>query len=247
MIPPRFHLPRRDEGTARETLIIIHGLGGRGRLEEKQLYPLTREYNVIIPNLPGLIDSTEFNMYTVDRALSSLLQIIDQVGAHPVHLCGISLGAFIAIHATLIRQYVIRSLMLFGGDVNPNPILMLAQPAPAGLATKNPHQLSPLIDAYEEEYVHMLEAAGREGGVPLPPQNASPFQSTRDALSLIQVKTLVVCGERDFWNRRAAQELAKSIPDAVLRILPGLGHIWYQEKPDVFTQLVERFLQRLGQ
>jgi pimeloyl-ACP methyl ester carboxylesterase len=41
---------------------------------------------------------------------------------------------------------------------------------------------------------------------------------------------------------RNARLLAARIPDAELRVLPGLGHLLFWEDPDAFVQAVTSFL-----
>jgi pimeloyl-ACP methyl ester carboxylesterase len=60
----------------------------------------------------------------------------------------------------------------------------------------------------------------------------------RSRLDQITAPTLVVCGERDKVNLPSSRELADGIPNAELRTIPGAGHLWNLEQPDVFTALL---------
>jgi len=60
----------------------------------------------------------------------------------------------------------------------------------------------------------------------------------RPRLGEITSPTLVVCGERDEVNQPLSRELAAGIPDAELRIIPGVGHLWNLEQPETFTALL---------
>jgi 3-oxoadipate enol-lactonase len=44
---------------------------------------------------------------------------------------------------------------------------------------------------------------------------------------------------------QAAQELADSMPHAELQIIPEAGHIWNLERPELFTQTVIDFVQKV--
>jgi len=57
----------------------------------------------------------------------------------------------------------------------------------------------------------------------------------------IACPTLVVCGERDRANRKAAQELARRIPGAALSIVPGAGHELDTEDPEALSALLGKF------
>ena len=60
-----------------------------------------------------------------------------------------------------------------------------------------------------------------------------------DLLPTIACPTLVVCGSLDQWSPPDQHEaIAAAIPGAVLRIVPGAGHMLPAESPDPFNALL---------
>ncbi len=53
--------------------------------------------------------------------------------------------------------------------------------------------------------------------------------------------TLVVCGERDSVNMKAARFFAQNIRDAELRIIEGAGHVVNEEKPEALARALDEF------
>ena len=65
-------------------------------------------------------------------------------------------------------------------------------------------------------------------------------------LAEIAVPTLVVTGEHDSWSSPAQHEMiAAAITGAVLRIVPGAGHMLPVEDPDATTALLVEWAGRV--
>jgi 3-oxoadipate enol-lactonase len=64
----------------------------------------------------------------------------------------------------------------------------------------------------------------------------------RSSLALVQCRTLVLCGSRDRFNLVAARSIAAAVPNATLKIVPGVGHVWNLEAPERFDETLESFL-----
>lgn len=67
------------------------------------------------------------------------------------------------------------------------------------------------------------------------------------ALAALTVPALVVVGEEDTLTPVAdAQAMAAALQDAVLTVIPGVGHLSALEAPDTFTWAVRGLLARVG-
>lgn len=53
-----------------------------------------------------------------------------------------------------------------------------------------------------------------------------------------------MCGEKDRANLRAARWAADVIPDATLTVVPGAGHQWNDQLPEVFNDALVTFIER---
>ena len=72
--------------------------------------------------------------------------------------------------------------------------------------------------------------------------NLKGFDFTRD-LAAMNVRTLVVVGERDMVSRTSAEQLAGSLRHGRLVVMPGCGHMMFVDQPDRFNALVGDFLR----
>ena len=69
------------------------------------------------------------------------------------------------------------------------------------------------------------------------------FDATQE-LDRITMPTLVLCGERDWANRRLSKALAERIATAELQVIPGAGHIANVDALAAFNDALRSFLDR---
>ena len=75
-------------------------------------------------------------------------------------------------------------------------------------------------------------------------QSLEQFDLT-DALNASRLPCLVVCGDKDRANLRAAKEMAALLPRAQLEIIKGGRHELNRQKPSELAELIKVFLQTL--
>jgi len=89
-----------------------------------------------------------------------------------------------------------------------------------------------MVDIDLPMFLRMLRSAGEH--------------SARDMLGKIDVPVLVLAGDRDtFTPTRYAEEMAKLIPTADLKVLNGT-HVIPIERKDQVAELIERFVRSIG-
>lgn len=142
----------------------------------------------------------------------------------PLDLCGLSLGAVLALHYTLEHPERVRSLALVAGQLQmPGALLRLQNGVfrlmPAGAFAETGLEKREMIRLTAS--MARLDFSGRAGEVSCP--------------------VLVLCGERDRANRRAARQLAGAIPGARLRWVPGAGHEVNREAPGALARELAAF------
>ena len=90
------------------------------------------------------------------------------------------------------------------------------------------------------------ESAGAGKSAAIESNRARDGLDLSDCLPRVRARTLVTCGARDTRRHRAdAQALSEGIHGAELRIIPGAGHLWNRERPELFARtLMEWVLDR---
>ncbi len=235
----------------RPTVVLLHGMGVGHRMWQPQLAPLSERYHVIAPDLPGNAGSIASGPFTMTGAASATLDLLRERGRETAHLCGLSDGAPVALQMYLIEPSRVASLILSGSPPpTGHPFLMMI-PRIILAALPLDTLLNLLFKDIPSTYEELVEAmkgdmrrAGKQGLSAMLKEAGSI--RLRGHLRQINVSTLVLCRSKDgLGERKAAQELAASIPHAELQIIPEAGHIWNLERPELFTQILLDFVQKV--
>ncbi len=189
----------------------------------KQYLFLDCEKNVNALDLTTLLtkkDQTYENLY---RGFSSYCNKIDG----PVHLCGLSLGAVLALQHALEFPEKVASIALIGGrDVMPKALLTVQN----SIFRLMPHSVFQKIGFSKKEFMQLI--------------GSMRYLDFRKNLSKVACPTIVICGEMDFANKSAAKRLAANIPNAELTWIKGAGHEVNQLKPKQLAMAINEFYQK---
>lgn len=205
-------------------LVLLHGAGESHKMWEHQREVLGRRFRLLLPDLPGYGRSP--GPFSLDAAVESLHALHH---ARPVHLCGLSAGAMVGLRWAAKYPEDVASLIISGVQVYPPRLVMRLQSA----------------------VLHLIPAGAfgtAEGGVTKKAvlQTLKELQRAdlRAELPNVQAPTLVLCGSKDRINLGASRLAAAGIPGAELRIVPGAGHVWNKEIPDLFNRTLVEWTER---
>lgn len=226
------------------TIALLHALGLSHRMWERQVADLKGRYRMLAPDLPGHGESP--GPFTLARALETVVTTL-RSEEEPVHLCGLSLGATVAIPAALAAPEKVRSLVVSGAIAHAPRFVMGVQRA---ATTLTPWSMTlsgtrRLYARYGDEISRMaaddMRAAGKQT---LRAANREmALLDLRPRLREIRVPTLVLCGGDDRANFANALDVARGIPGAQLQVIPDAGHLWSLEFPEAFTRTIVRFVE----
>lgn len=206
-------------------LVLLHALRYSHDMWEPQLPRLAGLFRVLAPDLPGYGQSPgPFSMESAVAELDAL------AGDGEVHLCGVSLGAQVALRFAAERPEAVASLFLSG----------------CGLRAPRTLRVRRLAMRPVPERFFTRESAGAGKSAAIESNRARDGLDLSDCLPRVRARTLVTCGARDTRRHRAdAQALSEGIHGAELRIIPGAGHLWNRERPELFARtLMEWVLDR---
>ena len=248
------HYERAGRGAP---LLLLHGIGSNSRSFRHQLTELCDELDLIAWDAPGYGGSEDPPPgcgldYFADRAVG----LLDDLKIERAHVLGVSLGGVIA--QLLYHRYPsrVRSLILVdttpGGGAAPEPerservrqrLLAIESLGPRGMAEQRaPHLVSELAPRSLVAELVDIMAQVRPAGY-CTAAIALGATDLTSQLPDIRVPTLVIHGEHDAVVPLAtARQLAASIPNASLVVLPNAGHVSNQEQPEAFNAAVRLFL-----
>lgn len=230
----------------RPSIVLLHGVGMGHRMWQPQLDTLGQDFQVIAPDLPGFGRATDAGPFSVGRAAAAVADLIREQCGGRAHVCGLSLGAVVAVQLAATAPDLLESVMLSGAVVHA-PVLARMQSAifrltprarlMSALAKQFVPRDQPAIRTAAEEDLALL---GKDGLLQIMSQIARI--DLRPVLPTITTRTLVVCGSRDKANLRAARLIAGTVRGAQLRIVEGVGHVWNLEAPERFDEVLGNFV-----
>jgi 3-oxoadipate enol-lactonase len=154
-------------------------------------------------------------------------QLWSSLEADAVDVCGLSLGALLALRAALDEPSRVGRLVLCAGFASLPGHLRLLQAVMGTAAAAAPKSALPA--GLDRRTLRAVFRAGR----------------TFDVRNELDRPTLpVLVGERDRANVRLSQELTERLPDAELRIVRGPGHVANVDAPEAFNEALREFLDR---
>jgi 3-oxoadipate enol-lactonase len=172
---------------------------------QPQVEAFSSSRRVLTPRLPLDAD------FLIAAEATRLWRIADST---PLDVCGLSLGALVALRAALDEPGRVRRLVLCAG--------FSALP-------RSLRALQVVLGATSRASARAIFREGRR------------FDVTRE-LARLTMPALVLVGERDWPNRRLSRALADRLPDARFRLIEGAGHVANVDAPEAFNEALRSFL-----
>ena len=204
-------------------LLLLHGLGQGPGSWDGVLDALGPDPGAACPDLFGLCGGAPDY-----PALYAVLE--DYAGAlpEPVLLCGLSLGAVLALDYAIRRPERVAGLVLVAPQYKMPRTLLRLQNA---------------VFRIMPERAFAQTGLGKRDILRL---TASMMDlDFRNGLARVDCPALILVGERDSANRKAARELAGLLPRATVREVPGAGHEVNVDAPRELAEALRGFWEKL--
>ncbi len=241
-------------------LVFISGVGYGGWFWHKIVPPLAEHFQVITLDNRGAGESDKPpGPYTTAMMAADTAGLLDALGIRKAFVLGHSLGGFIAQELTLAHPDLVERLILasttYGG---PNAIPIT--PEALEVLTKRDGDPVELVrrgiqvacaPGFAERHPEVVEELIRYRLTnPVPPAQyqaqvmAGATHNAESRISQITCPVLVLFGEHDrVVPPGNAQLLAVKLPNAQVKILPGVGHIFPIEDPQATVEALLEFLR----
>ena len=200
-------------------LLFLHGLGQGPDSWNKVVDALGPDANTVCPDLFGLCKGgLDYpNLYA---ALEGWMEPLPE----PAVLCGLSLGAVLALDYAIRRPEKIAGLVLIAPQYKmPRTLLRL------------------------QNFLFRLMPEGAFAGAGMGKGDTIRLTTSMMELDFCRELGQVVCpvlvltGEKDAANRKAARELAGLLPGAKVREIPGAGHEMNRDAPGELAAAIREF------
>jgi len=241
-------------------VVLIHGGQLDCRMWDDQFTALSQRFCAIRYDVRGYGGSFQPEMLYSDA--EDLVGLLDYLKVNKAHFVGLSLGGRIAIDFAVAHPARVRSMTLAGPglagyeppdgtqtDLRMWNIIKAARDEGPEKATalwlKDPF-MAPAME--QARLVPGLQRMARENAhcwLENPVLQRSPKPPAAVRLGEIKVPTLLVIGDRDVPQIKATIEtLEKGIGGSKKVAIKDAGHMVNLEKPDVFNDVVLKFLRK---
>jgi pimeloyl-ACP methyl ester carboxylesterase len=269
----RTHYQTAGKAGKAPPILVIHGLMSTLNLWHYVRVPLSEHYQVLAYDLLECGLSEKKGSIPNGEALPQMVQqlkdLLDSFGWQQAVLFGASLGGAVALSFASQYPERVHSLVLAAPACYPMPFpggtkwlampglgegLTLCAPLiPHNLYARavlqsNYHRDTPLREAEIQLFLEGLDPDRRAmfagGKAILRSIRWPPAEELAVMYQKIRIPTLILWGEGDRVIAPAfGRRLEKNMPQAVLKTLPGAGHLSFLEKPRDFLVLTYSFLE----
>ena len=217
-----------QERCSGKVLLLLHGNGESGAYFVHQLAHFEDRYRVIAVDTRGHGNSPRGDApFTIAQFARDLYDFLRAHEIGRATVLGFSDGANIAMQFTLQHPEMVRALILNGGNLDPAGVKRATQ-----LPIEIGYKIARRFAARSPDARKNAELLGLMVNEP----HIAPRELAR-----ITAPTLVICGTRDMIRERHTRLIAASLPNAVLRILPG-DHFIANKRPEDLNRAVDEFL-----
>ena len=203
------------------TTIFLHGLGQTGASWNETIALLPNENVCLCPNLSELLVGKQATFQNLYAGFESYCDRISGTFC----LCGLSLGGVLALQYAANHPQRLNSLILMGAQYR-SPKLLLA--------------IQNLIFRFMKESNFQGLGFGKDDFIRLCATTGQVNLTA--ALPGIPCPTLVLCGENDSPNKKAARGLSRGIPGSKLVFIPQAGHELNKDCPEKLADILQKFL-----
>jgi pimeloyl-ACP methyl ester carboxylesterase len=261
----RLYYEEAGEGSP---VLLIHEFADDHRSWAPQVAALAGRYRCVTYSARGYPPSDvpeEVERYSQERAVADAVAVLDHLRIERAHVVGLSMGGFCTLHLGLRHPERALSLTVCGCGYGARPEererWMAECEANArsfetegAAATAERYLLGPArVSFRRRDPEGWAEAKGRMGehsavGSALTLRGLQmrrpSLYDLGEELGRLAVPTLLVVGDEDEPALEATLMLRRTIPGAMLAVMPGTGHACNLEAPALFNRLVEDFLER---
>lgn len=206
-------------------LILVHGLGQEASSWNPTISFLDHQQNIFCPELSSFLKQAPYTYEILYQHFSAYCNPIST----PFHLCGLSLGAVLALHYALDHPENVQSLILIAPQFQ----------MPKGLL-----RFQNILFRFMPQTAFASTGFSKKAFMDL--THSMMSLNFTDALKSILCPVLVICGEKDNTNKKAARQLADSMINARLEVIPDAGHEVNLEQPEKLASAIYHFNSQCG-
>lgn len=202
--------------------ILLHGMGQSASSWDKTISFLSSEAETVCPELSDFFTEGDCCYRKMYAAFCDYCRSFSE----PLNLCGLSLGAVLALNYAIDFPQKISSLILIAPQFDMPKFLLKVQNL---LFRFMPESKFKDIGLKKNDFITLT--------------NSMADIDFTNGLDKVNCPALVLCGEKDNVNKKAAERLAKMLPKAKFGAIENSGHEVNVDNPQVLAKVLTEFLR----
>lgn len=232
---------------ASPAIVFLHGGGLSSRMWQPVIERLP-EFYCLAPDLPEHGHSASLAPFDLDDAARRVAEMIRlHVPGRKAHLVGLSLGGAVVLNMARLDPAVAGRMMVTGtaarlgkflGQLSLSSLWMLHYYKPETLAKQSAKQWGipeAYLPLFKEDLVHATSADFNRTLIENLMQQELPEWLPAPLL-------VTVGGKETLPAKQAARKLTRLYREATGRMVPGMGHVWALQNPDLFAAIIKAWV-----
>lgn len=204
--------------------IYLHGLGQTPNSWEKMIMQLESATHSECPDLAKLIQGQDATYQNLYKAFSKVCDSFDV----KINLCGLSLGGVLALNYTCEHPEKVNSLVLIAAQYKMPKGLLRIQNI---LFKFMPKTMFRQTGFSKVDFLQLCKTMME--------------LDFSNSIQKITCPTLVICGEKDSANKKAAEELARIMKNVEFQVINGSGHEVNIDAPERLAETLRVFYKQV--
>ena len=201
--------------------ILLHGMGQNASSWDKTISYLPDATETACPELSNFFSEDNCNY---NKMYSSFCRYCNSF-SEPLNLCGLSLGAVLALNYAIDFPQKVSSLILIAPQYNMPKFLLKVQNV---LFKFMPESQFKDIGFKKKDFITLT--------------NSMADMDFTSSLNKVNCPVVVICGEKDNVNKKAAIKLASELPNAKFSTIDNSGHKVNVDNPQGLANAMEMLL-----
>ena len=201
--------------------ILLHGMGQNASSWDKTTSYLPDTVETVCPELSNFFSEGNCNY---NKMYSSFCRYCNSF-SEPLNFCGLSLGAVLALNYAIDFPDKVSSLILIAPQYNMPKFLLKVQNM---LFKFMPESQFKDIGLKKKDFITLT--------------NSMMDIDFTKSLNNVNCPVVVICGEKDNVNKKAAIKLARELPNAKLSTIANSGHEVNVDNPQGLANAMEMLL-----
>lgn len=203
--------------------ILVHGLGQNASSWNKTISYMAKHDHVICPELSLFLKEKEVTYSNLYNAFSEYCDNLSE----PLHLCGLSLGAVLALNYTIDNPTKVKSLILIAAQYEMPKLLL---------------KLQNIVFRFIPEASFENMGMRKKDFIDL--TSSMMDLNLNEGLKNISCPVLLLCGEKDSVNKKATEKLSENIIKAETQFIKKANHEVNVDAPKELAKIMNEFYHR---